>query len=282
LTTTTLRDRIGAMPTTVAELDPIESYYDTVPRASATVEQVGPFTLFVSTASFPFYARPTMFAAQAVPIGPADVLAVRERQRELGVPEAFEWVDDMWPGLAEVLRATGLVVCRLPLMVHRGGDTPLPPPGVSIRMLTADDEDLPSVQTAIGLGFTTPGTAVGPVGDTERSAAEATAVGLHEHTRRRIARGDLAVAGAFAAAGAVGGGSHSPRSRVTEITGVATLPAYRRRGVGAAVTARLTADAYRSGVRTCFLSAGSPAVVRIYAGAGFRRIGTACLAGAPS
>jgi len=272
------------MPTTVAELYPIESYYDTVPRASATVETIGPFTLFVSTAAFPYYARPASSGEDPVSeIRPADVVAVRDRQRELGVPEAFEWVDELRPGLVDVLRATGMAVYRLPLMVHRDGAAPVaPPPDVRVRMLTADDPDLPSVQTAIGLGFTTPGTSVGAVGDRERSAAEAALPDVHARTRERIARGDVAIAGAFTERGAVGGGSHSPRAGVSEITGVATLPAYRRRGIGAAVTAGLTADAYRRGVRTCFLSAGTPAIGRIYARAGFRRVGTACVAGAPA
>lgn len=271
------------MPTSVAELSAIESYYDTVPRAAAAVEQIGPFTLFVSTVSFPFYARPTLTAAgPTVGIGPAEVAAVRDRQRELGVPEAFEWVDELQPGLVAQVRRAGLVVFRLPLMVHRGGDIlTSSPPGVHLRMLTADDADLVSVQTAIGLGFTTPGTAVGPVGDAERAAAELSAIDTHDRTRRRIAAGTVAVAGAFVGSGAVGGGSHSPRGAVSEITGVATLPAYRRRGIGAAVTGRLTADALRRGVTTCFLSAGSEPVARIYATAGFRRIGTACVAGAP-
>lgn len=267
------------MPTTVAALSPIETYYDTVPRAAATVEAIGPFTLFVSTAAFPYYARP---AATAVEIGPADVAAVRARQRELGVPEAFEWVDELRPTLAGVLRAAGMAVYRLPLMVHRGGVRPPVSPDVRVRLLTADDVDLPAVQAAIGLGFTSPGTAVGPVGDRERDAAEITSAEVHASTRRRIADGEVAVAGAFVGGGAVGGGSHSPRSDVSEITGVATLPAYRRRGVGTAVTVRLTADAYRRGVRTCFLSAGSAGIAQIYTRAVYHRVGTACLAGAPA
>jgi hypothetical protein len=42
-------------------LDRIEVYYDTVPRATAEVEDIGPFTLFVAPAGgFPFYARPRL------------------------------------------------------------------------------------------------------------------------------------------------------------------------------------------------------------------------------
>ena len=40
---------------------------------------------------WPFYARPALGAR---PVAPDDVERVRARQRELGVPEAFEWVSD--------------------------------------------------------------------------------------------------------------------------------------------------------------------------------------------
>jgi predicted GNAT family acetyltransferase len=60
---------------------------------------------------------------------------------------------------------------------------------------------------------------------------------------------------------------------------VATLPAMRRRGLGAAVTGALVADALAHGAQIVFLSAGSEDVARVYARLGFRRIGTACIAG---
>ena len=41
-------------------LERLERYYDTVPRAGARTEEIGPFTLFVSTGTFPFYARGTV------------------------------------------------------------------------------------------------------------------------------------------------------------------------------------------------------------------------------
>ena len=92
-----------------------------------------------------------------------------------------------------------------------------------------------------------------------------------------MSRGLLAIAGAFDDSGATAGGSHSPRGDVTEVTGVAVLPAARRRGIGAAVTAALAADARSRGVATVFCSAQSDDVARIYTGVGFRRVGTACI-----
>lgn len=262
-----------------AELDRIERYYDTVPRANAIVEEYDGLTLFVSTGGFPYYARPTL--GDATDITPAAVGRVRDRQRELGVPEAFEWVHDLRPGLADAVAATGMAVCPLPLMVCRRPDTvPAPAPGVRVRMLAATDPAIPAVQAAIGVGFSAPGTGVGPAGDAERAAA--TAENGHEGIRNRIAAGYTALAAAFGPAGAMAGGSYSARDEVAEITGVATLPAYRRRGVGAAVTATLVTHARRRGVSLVFLSAGSEDIARVYARTGFERVATACIASAPS
>ena len=87
------------------------------------------------------------------------------------------------------------------------------------------------------------------------------------------------LAGAFdPEAGPVGGGSHNPRGEVTEIVGVGVLPAYRRRGLAAAITARLARHALDNGVRTVFCSAQDDAVAHVYESVGFRRVGTACVA----
>jgi predicted GNAT family acetyltransferase len=57
------------------------------------------------------------------------------------------------------------------------------------------------------------------------------------------------------------------------VVGVATLPTWRRRGLGAAVTAFLVQDAGRRGAEVVFLSAGDDAVARVYERLGFRRVG---------
>ena len=77
-------------------------------------------------------------------------------------------------------------------------------------------------------------------------------------------------------------GSYQPCDGVAEITGVATLPGYRRRGLAAAVTSALVRDARREGVRTIFLSADDDVVACVYARIGFRIVGTAGEATAPA
>src|SRR5262245_13808657 len=121
-------------------LDRIERYYDAVPRPGSRTEQIGPFTLFVSNGGWPYYARPTLGGDPNFDLAAVDRL--RERQRELGVPEAIEWVDEITPDLLAVVRRSGLLVDGCPLMVlHK----PMPmadAPDVTVRILGADDPAL--------------------------------------------------------------------------------------------------------------------------------------------
>ena len=71
--------------------------------------------------------------------------------------------------------------------------------------------------------------------------------------------------------GVVASGMHQPVADVTEIVGVATLPAMRRRGLAGALTADLVSDSRRRGVSLCFLTAGSTGIARVYERVGFRK-----------
>lgn len=256
----------------------IERYYDAVPRRAARVEEIGPFTLFVSTAGWPYYARPRFGGPDVFTAD--DVTRVRQRQRELGVPEAFEWVDETTPGLLAAARAGGLAVAELPLQVLGGdGIRADDPPDVTVRLLEPDDRALATAQAVAQVGFAAGGTAIGSAGIAERDQAVARQRDPEHHLlRERIKHGMTVVAVAEDATGPIGIGSHQPVAGVSEIVGVATLPVARRRGIGAAITAALVADARRRGVEVVFLSAGSDDVAKIYERVGFQRIATACIA----
>ncbi|MGZ5345586.1 MAG: GNAT family N-acetyltransferase, partial [Actinomycetota bacterium] len=78
------------MPDDLTLLRRIDAYLDAVPRSAVRTEAVGPFTLFVQEGNgWRYYARPTPGAEAFTP---SDVESVRARQRELGQPEAIEWV----------------------------------------------------------------------------------------------------------------------------------------------------------------------------------------------
>jgi predicted GNAT family acetyltransferase len=123
------------------------------------------------------------------------------------------------------------------------------------------------------------GTAVGEIGVTALAgqAAEASPA-LLARQRERLVAGRTVTAVALVDGDPVAVGSHQPVGGVSEVVGVATLPALRRRGIAAAVTGLLAADALGRGVETLFLSAGSEEIARVYARVGFRRVGTACIA----
>ncbi|MFJ7911431.1 GNAT family N-acetyltransferase [Kitasatospora sp. NPDC096204] len=265
-------------------LDELERYYDTVPRGAARTEDFGPLTLFVrEDAGWPYYARPTLDHT-----GPAataeDVRRVLERQRELGVPEAFEWVAEQTPGLRAAVEAAGLTVHEHPLLVLGPQDeaAPVPelPERVEVRVLAPDAPELAAAIAVPNLAFGDPGTAIGSAGAAElaESAAKLAADGTAERIAGRITAGATVLAAAFEDGTALCAGQHNPVGPVTEVAGVGTLPSARRRGLGLAVTAALVAHARANGVRTVFLSAADEDVARIYRRIGFRAFATALIA----
>src|SRR4051812_33696814 len=85
-------------------LSRIERGYDAIPRDRARIEQFGLLVLFVPDWSgHAFYARPRRGGRDVPTV--IDVQAVRRRQRRLGVPEAFEWVRELCPGLEAAVAA---------------------------------------------------------------------------------------------------------------------------------------------------------------------------------
>jgi len=259
-------------------LDRIEAYYDAVPRADSRPETLGPLTLFVADRpGFRWYARPSLGADG---ITADDVAAMRQRQRALGQPESFEWVAEITPSLAAAARRAGLAVSELPLMVldPAAARRPPAPAGVELRLVRPDD-DLARIDAVARIGFAVGGTAVGQLGVTALAgqAAEASPALLAKQ-RERLVTGRTVSAVALVGGDPVSVGSHQPVGEVSEVVGVATLPAMRRRGIGAAVTGLLVADAVGRGVETLFLSAGSDEIARVYERTGFRRVGTACIA----
>jgi ribosomal protein S18 acetylase RimI-like enzyme len=264
----------------------IEQYYDALPRRGARAEDFGPLVLFVREGKgWPYYARPT--PGWSGPAGPAEIDRVRERQRGLGVPEAFEWVAELNPQLREAAEKSGLSVHEHPLMAldpqavlqpsDRAAD------GLPVCVLGPEDPALPSALAVPRLAFAEAGTGVGVGGlpDLEQMLSATARDGSIEHVTARMRAGWTVVAAAVDGHTALSAGQHQPIGAVSEIVGVGTLPTERRRGLGLAVTAALAADARSRGVDTVFLSAGDEDVARIYDRLGFRRIATAMVAEPP-
>ncbi|MER5607942.1 GNAT family N-acetyltransferase [Micromonospora tulbaghiae] len=266
-------------------LDRLERFYDAVPRDGARTEEYGALVLFVRDgAGWPFYARPRLGADEAPTL--ADVTAVRARQRELGLPEAFEWVHEHQPDLLAVARSAGLSVLEAPLMLLE--PQRLPDPGtfsdVPVRVLDPAEPgfaaDIALRRAVAAVGFANGGTARGDAGPAERDAALAQLdVAALEEEATRVAEGRrISVLAGTPDEGALASGMAMRVDDVAEIAGVATLPSARQRGLGAAVTATLARELRAAGTDLIFLSAGSEDIARVYLRVGFRRVGTACIA----
>jgi ribosomal protein S18 acetylase RimI-like enzyme len=266
-------------------LDRLERFYDAVPREAARAEEIGSLVLFVRRdGGFPYYARPRLDAED--PPSAADIAAVRERQRDLGLPEAFEWVHERTPELLAVARSAGLSVLEAPLMVVDPAALPTADalPGVPVRILDPAagtfPADLAARRAVAQIGFGATGTARGDAGPAARDAVlvDLTQAEVATERARETAGTRLSALAEAAGDGALASGAAMRVGDVAEIAGVATLPAARRRGLGLAVTAALARRLLDDGVDLVFLSAGSEDIARVYLKAGFRRVGTACIA----
>lgn len=274
----------------------LERFYDAVPRPYAHEEEFGGLVLFVRDGEgWPYYARPRLGADTP---SAADITAVRRRQRDLDVPEAFEWVHETTPDLLAVARSAGLQVLLAPLLVLEAAALvpDLPVAGATIRLLdpNAPDfgRDLAISRSVANLGFGAPANATplqeavagalitSVAGPTERDAA-VKEIGPDElaRFRHRAADGGFVTAVVDSPAeGILATGVTQRVGPVAEIAGVATLPSARRRGYASQLTATLARQAVDTGADLVFLSAGDDDVARLYTRVGFRRVGTACIA----
>jgi GNAT superfamily N-acetyltransferase len=260
----------------------IDAYLHAAPLSGATAIEVGPFTLFRSTAAWPYYARPRPGVRSRVTA--ADLARLRTRCAELDLPLRLEWLTATAPDLAGVAERAGLTVTGYPLLaVDPAGFRPAPA-GADVRVAPAELEPLLAARAVADLGFGHVDGAVGPAGPAERDARRRElrerrpdiGASLLDRARRGVA---VTVTGHAAevdpAGGPVASGVLHPVGPVAEVVGVATLPVARRRGLAAAVTSALTAHAFDHGGRLVLLSAQDERVARIYRGLGYTALTTA-------
>jgi ribosomal protein S18 acetylase RimI-like enzyme len=263
-------------------IERIDAFCDVVPRERTRAEAIGSLVLFVPVgAGFPYYARPRL--GDRPPVTAADVRAARARQRELLIPESFEWIERSAPEMAAAAIVAGLKVHAHPLLALDAlAPAPAVPEGIDVRIVSPEDPDLILAWAVPGVAFSHPGTAIGEAGVTERDklAANHDAATI-EMLRARLRSGRSVLATASGPSGPLAAGSYQLAGGTAEITGIGVLPVSRRCGLAAGVTRLLAADALAHGARTVFLSATDAAVARIYARLGFREIGTSLIAELP-
>lgn len=251
----------------------IERYYDALPRADADVEQVGDLTLFVGSGPWSYYARPRLGAAA---VGRDDVEAVRTRMRELDLPESFEWVAETTRSMRAATAGSRLSIVDGPLLVAADPVDVMLPGQVRLILIGADEPRLIDYLLLAARAFADAGHLDDAVSEDDRARAAAV-----EHLRQRIQDGNTVLMAAVLRDQPLAVGAHQPVEAgdelISEIVGVATVPDYRHRGLGAAMTSALVTDAQQD-CSLVFLSTGDDDGARSYERIGFARVGTVCSA----
>lgn len=250
-----------------------DRYLDLAPRTASEPTDIGPLRVFLSRAPWPYYARPRPELDLTGPdaVRASHLAAAAQRLTALGYPASFEWVDDLVPSLDPVARAAGYDVTLHPLLVRDAGDHVT---GIDDPRDVVVAPGSPLVREALAVADVAfDGTADPDGGPAARDACDVPPERV-AYVDGRIASGEATlVAVVDPVDGVVASGSHLPVGGTSEIVGVATLPAHRRRGLAGLVVTALVVDAAARGVELVLLSAGDDDAARVYERVGFRRIG---------
>ncbi|SEO86027.1 GNAT family N-acetyltransferase [Trujillonella endophytica] len=259
-------------------VDCIEQYHAAAPLHDGRIEAVGGLDVPVVGPTWPYPARPRP-GGGAVTVD--DVRAAMALQAESGLPVALEWIWERSAGTAAAARGAGLTVEYLPLLVLDDPVELLLPHGVRLYLVGAEDPQLPRYQRLAELAFATPASASGGATVVEERVE---ANPRTDVLRERIATGRTVMMVAVEGGEPVAVGSHHPLdldgTETSEITGVATLPRLRGRGLGAGLTSALAEHA-RETADLVFLTAGDDDVARVYERVGFAWVGTTGVADLP-
>jgi GNAT superfamily N-acetyltransferase len=229
--------------------------------AGRSTERVGPFLATFSPGSANPYLNYAIPDDGAHPSrSEVDALTSAYRRREL-LPRV-EFMADTAPAAERALLAAGWSVeRRIPVMLCPPGSAVVPPVPAGIELVVpASDDDIRGMLAAQYEAFGQPA----EVADAE--------IG---RTRERLLAGGFAVLARDAATGepAGGGVAEAIVAGTTEVAGIGVRSSFRRRGIGAALTAFLTAAAHEAGAHTVFLTPAGVPEQRIYARVGFAQAG---------
>ena len=225
--------------------------------AGRSTEQVGPFlATFSADSANPFlnYAIPDDGALPSS--SDVDALTGAYRRRDL-LPRV-EFLADTAPAAEQALLAAGWSVeRRIPVMLCPPGTAVAVPSPAGIELVVPDtDDEARGLLTAQHEAFGQPPEV--PAGAVDR-------------TLTQLRAGGFAVLARDAVTGepAGGGVAEAIVDGTTEVGGIGVRSAFRRRGIGAALTAFLTAAVHDAGARTVFLTPAGVPEQRMYARIGY-------------
>ncbi|WP_033346323.1 GNAT family N-acetyltransferase [Catenuloplanes japonicus] len=221
---------------------------------------LGPFVLGLDPAT----GNPGVNYATPLPgaeITPSDVEGLVSAFRAHDRMPRLEYVAACVPGLEALLGARGFTLeARHEYLVHGGGAHVVPPdvPGFALQE-PENDADRARLVAAQNEAF-----------GEEPIASDADVARL---TRVQEQGGIVLMAVDHDGACAGGGLAVAPHEGVSEIAGIAVRPAFRRRGLGGAVTAGITARLRARGTDLAWLEASGEDSWRVYERIGFRASG---------
>ena len=244
---------------TASDLGRIQSYLRVAAPRGRDHSRVGPFLATFNRETDNPYLNYAIPDDDAVPT-PEDVAGLIAAYRDAERKPRLEYIPAVAPGVEEALLRAGFEVeARTPLMVYEpSGPPPAVPDGIELIAPATEDE----LRAAAAVQWEAYEES-GPV-------AEHAVTGL----RRTLEAGGIVVLARDAETGEPAGAGlcTGPHAGSTELAAVGVRPAFRRRGIAAAMVGWLAARAAEQGAENVFLMAESEAEARIYARAGFRAI----------
>lgn len=255
------------MTPTHAEIARLQSYLRENARIQYDAVALPPFTLFIKPTD------PLSYFNYAIPDGPVsgdltgELSALRAEFHARGRVARFEFFEAFAPDLPAALRACGFVEeARQWSMTCTPGGLRRPPeaPGLVVTAIDArsTDEDLGDFLAVQRQGF-----------DPENTSPVTT----EEITRARDSF-SRSGAGAFLGRmdGAPAGASYysRPFDGISELAGIATREAFRKRGIASLLTWYAAQAVFEAGVEVAFLTAEDARAGRVYERVGFQPFST--------
>ncbi|SOE06898.1 GNAT family N-acetyltransferase [Streptomyces sp. Ag109_G2-15] len=227
-------------------------------RRPAAVEVAGFVAGFDPTTTSPYvnYATPVPGAEPT----DRDVSALIEAFRERGLKPRLEFAPDAAPAVEPALRRAGFATEAVhEYMVCTPATLAVPPKRIEVAAPDTD-EDYTAIDSALSEAFG---------GEFPPSAEGAARL-------RRTQESGGAVRFVRATDGGCAGGAicSAPAHDTSELAGVGTRPAYRGRGIAAAVTAALAETMFAGGASSVWLEYSGDGSRRVYERVGFRPRGT--------
>ena len=269
-------------PTREDAFDRIVAHIDRSRRSwNSPTFVVGPFTLY------PDYARPALGAAAFTESDVRELLRCANEEPQwasiatnvlLVEWNELEWIVESVSELAPAVSQAGLTVSTNPLLIKRSDtDAGSGPAPIDAETEIVDPDSDPRELIAAWrfldpVGSAPPRTAGQILRRIRRTAASISDDEVAREMRNRAASGGYGEAVVRFQGRIVGAGMHEPFLDVSEITHLAVLPSFRRRGFGTALAAALAAQAFDNGVDLVFVES-APQAATMYERAGFQLIG---------